>query len=172
MVGTSNYIARPSGSQTGALLVAITVSLVAYVAAAAGLAGCAVGSAQQPPTAPSQPANWSLTFHLTGGFAGYDRQMDLASSGAATVADRRRNVTRAAQISADDLKTINALVAGAHSTDVRAPGCADCFDYTLDIQGASGPITIRANDAGMSGSDAAPLVTALSQLLNKHLNQL
>jgi hypothetical protein len=168
MVGTFNYIARPSGSQTAALLVAIAVS----VAAAAGLAGCAVGSAQQPPTAPSQPANWSLTFHLTGGFAGFDRQLDLASSGAATFADRRRNVTRAAQISADDLNTVNALVAGAHSTDVRAPGCADCFDYTVDVRGASGLITIRANDAGMSGSDAAPLVTALSQLLNKHLNQL
>jgi hypothetical protein len=172
MVGTSNYIARPSGSQTGALLVAMAVSITVYVAAAAGLAGCAVGSAQQPPTAPSQRANWSLTFHLTGGFAGYDRQMDLASSGAATFADRRRNVTRAAQISADDLKTISTLLASAHTTDVRTPGCADCFDYIVDIQGASGPITIRANDAGMSGSDAAPLINALSQLLNKHLNQI
>ena len=172
MVGTFNYIARPSGRQTGALLVAMAVSMAVFVAAAASVAGCAMGSAQQPPTAPSQPANWSLTLHLTGGFAGFDRQLDLASSGAATVSDRRRNVTRMPQISADDLKTVNALLAGAHATDVRAPGCADCFEYTLDVQGASGPITIRANDAGMSGSDVAPLLTALSQLLNKHLNQI
>src|SRR5262245_22140912 len=139
------------------------IRFLATVACAA-LAACA---SSQTPTTPSQSSPWTLTFHLTGGFAGFDRQLDLSSSGAATVVDRRRQVTRKAQVTGDELMAIASLVSDARTAQVITPGCADCFEYDLDLLRSQSHVTITANDAGLTGSDAAPLLRKLSELLNR-----
>lgn len=147
------------------------VALVCIAGPLAFAADCASGSAQSAPGAPSQSASWTLAYHLSGGFAGFDRQLELSSSGAATATDRRRQLTRTAQVPDDELRAIASMVAAAQSADLRSSGCNDCFEYKLDVQNGDARVTIRANDAGMSGGNAAALVRALRQLVNRILSE-
>ena len=136
------------------------------------LANCASGSAPQAPTAPTTSAAWSLTFHQSGGFAGFDRQLDLTSSGVATVVDKRRNLTRRGQASSEELQAISQMVIAVDPDDARlVPGCADCFEYSLDLQRPGSRLTIHANDSGLTpGVSPEPLVRSLNQLLTRLLN--
>lgn len=146
-----------------ALFVGMAVPVACFVA-------CATGSASGRPTDPSTGSNWALTFVMSGGIAGFDRQLELSSTGAATATDRRRQLTRTAQVPDDELMSIGSLVATTGSLDVRSRGCRDCFEYELDLQADGTHVIVRANDMGLTGTAAAPLVSALSRLLNRVLS--
>lgn len=145
-----------------------SLCVLLMIGAALGLCLACATAASTQPTSPSATA-WTLTFAMSGGIAGLDRQLELTSAGSATAVDRRRKLTRAASVSADELKTIDALVASARSLDARAPGCRDCFEYALDIQSGGNRITVRAHDTAMGGA-AAQLVDTLRELLTRVLS--
>jgi hypothetical protein len=106
---------------------------------------------------------------MSGGIAGLDRHLELSSAGTATVIDRRRKITRTATPSAEELKTIGALIESARSLDTRTPGCRDCFEYAVDIHNAGTRITLRAHDSAMGG-ETAKLLDALRELMTRLLS--
>jgi hypothetical protein len=146
----------------------LSLYLSPIVGAALGLCLACATAASTQPTTPSSAA-WTLTFDMTGGFAGLDRRLELTSDGSATVNDRRRRLTRAAKATDGELKAIGALVATVRSLDSRAPGCRDCFEYALDLQSGGARVTVRANDTGMGG-DSAKLLDALRELMTRILS--
>lgn len=121
---------------------------------------------------PSQSAQqgWRLTFQMSGGFAGFDRQLELASDGTAIATDKRRKRQVSRTIARDELQEIDRLAASVVSTDL--PGrtqCADCLAYSIDLRIAGKQVVIRARDDRLSDSQVGPLIQALSRLQNRLL---
>jgi hypothetical protein len=114
--------------------------------------------------------SWSLTLRVSGGIAGLNREMELASSGSATVTDLRRNRQVRRQILPEELLEIDRLVGAAVSLDVPdQTQCRDCLSYSVELRRRGQQLTIRANDDSLSASKIAPLVHALSRLQNRLL---
>ena len=115
---------------------------------------------------------WRLTFHLSGGVAGFDRKLDVSSNGIATASDlrRKREVTR--QVPRDDLQELDRLVSSAVSADVPSrTRCADCLSYSIDLRTSRTQVTIHARDDSLADSPVGPLIEALSSLLNQSLSE-
>jgi hypothetical protein len=128
------------------------------------LACCAIACATpQPPS-----REWQASFHLTGGFAGVDRSLDVASSGEVTASDRRAGKHASGRATARDLAQLSDLIAIATSPDVAAPSpCRDCFQYEITVRIDGKTTTARTND--ISAGPLQPLVRALIGLLNRGL---
>lgn len=128
------------------------------------LACCAVGcAAPQPPS-----REWQASLHVTGGFAGVDRSLEVASSGAVTADDRHATRHVSGRATARDLSQLSDLIATATWPDSAAASpCRDCFQYEITVRLDGKTTTARTNDVG----DAAlqPLVKALTSLLNRAL---
>jgi hypothetical protein len=117
----------------------------------------------QPPTADS----WQLSFQLSGGFAGVDRRLELASTGDLRARDRRRGTDVAARTPPDDVARIAALLAELKSIDSRGAGrCRDCLEYDLEIQRSGQSLVFHLQDTTLGSSGIAPLVKILTGLLD------
>lgn len=113
---------------------------------------------------------WRLTFTMSGGIAGLNRQLVLESRGAATVIDARRDRQVRGQASRDELLEIEGLVASAAAFEMASTDlCRDCFTYAIDLRVAGRTVTIRANDITLSASKAASLVQALTRMQQRLL---
>jgi hypothetical protein len=143
------------------------------VGACAVIAACSATRAA-PSTAPSAQnpsfAPWNLTFHVTGGFAGLDRKLELASSGELTAMDRKRAMCVAAVAPASEVARIASLIADLPSVDSdRRNDCRDCLQYDVEIHVQGRSLVSRLNDMSLAASGLDPLVTALTALLNRVL---
>lgn len=136
---------------------------------------CHVGGLHptQPASAPSSavPAEeaWRLEFHLSGGFAGLNRELELSSTGELSAADRRRDTHVAARVSSDEIAKIGSLIPVTPASPTGKSGCADCFlyDITLHVRGRS--VVVRTDDISLAGSDIEPLIRSLVALLDRAL---
>jgi hypothetical protein len=133
------------------------------------LMACAEGAPLRAPARQGPRPPWTLSLEVSGGFVGLDRRLDLASDGAATASDRRRQIVRKLRATDTELKTIGALVATARPLDARSKECRDCFQYELQLLSGRDTIVIRSDDVGLRGTDAEQLITALSRLLDRAL---
>jgi len=128
------------------------------------LACCAIAC-----TAPQAPSrDWQASFHLTGGFAGVDRSLEVASSGEVTASDRRATKHVFGRATARDVAQLSDLIATATWPDSAAPSpCRDCFQYEITVRIDGKTTTARTND--VSAGPLQPLVRALTGLLNRAL---
>jgi hypothetical protein len=110
---------------------------------------------------------WRLEIHLSGGFAGLNRELQLSSTGELSANDRRRDTHVTARVSADEISKIGSLIPVAPASPSRKTGCADCFlyDLTLHVRGRS--VVVRTDDVSLAGSDIEPLVRNLVALLDR-----
>jgi hypothetical protein len=135
-----------------------------------GLIVLCLGTPDVPHAGASEPfqttdEGWRLTFTLSGGIAGLNRQLVLDNSGAATASDRQRDRQVRRQVSRDDLLEIERLVAVAVSFQMPAEDvCRDCLVYAIDLRVAGRTVTIRANDITLAGSKVGPLVRAVTRV--------
>jgi hypothetical protein len=143
----------------------------------AGLIVCCLACSSRAASAPS-PAqrsgdeSWKVTFRMSGGFAGFRRELEVSSSGAATATDEKRRQRVTAQVPGDELLFIGSLVTAAKPSEASRPGsCRDCLEYDIEITSAGRRVTVRANDATLAGSDASRLVDALRRLQDRLLSQ-
>jgi hypothetical protein len=136
------------------------------------IAGCArAGVGASPSNRVSQQA-WRLTFHLSGGFAGLDRGLDLTSTGEASATDNRRKRQVSGPALPDELQTIDRLVTSAVSTDTRnPPQCRDCFTYLIELQTSQGLVRMRIGDPALADSNVTLLIRALTNVQNRLLSQ-
>lgn len=124
-------------------------------------------AAADRPAPPGQPQTWSLSFRVSGGFAGSNRSLDLSSAGGLVAIDARRHVRREARAPAPDLAEIAAALDAVSSVSSRRTAeCRDCLEYELTIRKADRSVVVRLQDATLDGSGAEALVRRLTKLLD------
>ena len=116
--------------------------------------------------------NWHIDLALSGGFAGYQRTLDLASSGELTVTNHRISKQITARAPQKDLEEITALVDKAQSYQPTKPmqTCSDCFLYTLDIRRDGQTLSVRVDDSVLVESGFEPLMSILTRLMDQALS--
>ena len=131
------------------------------------LAACAMAQTASPPAQTAITDSWQLSFHLSGGFAGVDQRLELASTGALTARDRRRGTDVSARAPAEDMARIAALLADLKAIDSGGRStCRDCFEYDIEIQTRGRSLVFHLQDTSLSNSGMEPLVKALNSLLD------
>ena len=141
-------------------------AVLQILVAVAFVTACAPTIAQPPPAGGGRrPANrWQLTLHVSGGVAGLDRSLDLASSGETRATDLRLGTRISRQAAENELAA--ALKAAPSS---RNAVCRDCLEYSLDLQRGAERLVFQLDDSSLSRSDAEPLVSTLAGILNRLL---
>lgn len=128
---------------------------------------------QQFVTAPSAPVPvgepWRLEIHLSGGFAGLDRQLELSSTGELTASDRRRDTHFTARLPAGDIAQIDSLIPVAPAESARRTGCADCLLYDLTLHAHGQSVVVHLDDTSLGRSGVEPLIKRLLTLLDRAL---
>lgn len=115
---------------------------------------------------------WQLTLQLTGGIAGIDRQLELASTGELKVNDRRRGTHAITQASASELTQISSMVADLKSADaVRRSTCRDCIQYDITVRLSGRTLVFSVNDVSLVGTPVEPLIKVLGDALNRELSR-
>ena len=134
---------------------------------------CAPGcGAQRVGTPPAQNESWRLTFHVSGGFAGLDRQLTLTEPGDAVATDGRRNRQINRQVSGNELQEIDQLVKSVTALDAPTrTQCRDCLEYFIDVRMPGRQVTVRASDDGLADSNQALLARALTRVVNRLLSE-
>jgi hypothetical protein len=145
----------------------VCVELVAL----ALLSGHALASEARPLLQANQSAAWTVTFRITGGVAGFDREVTVSAAGGATAVDRRRRIERTDRVPDSELSTIASLLPGVEPRNRDRPGsCGDCLAYTIDVQRNGRLITAHVDDMSLAASRLEPVVTALNRLLGRMLS--
>jgi hypothetical protein len=145
------------------------LSLLSGVLVISGAAACA---ASEPPiqTEPAftlTPADvWHLSFRLSGGFAGFDRELQIESTGELRATDRRRSRATSARVPAGELARIRAAIVTLPAAPPPDDGlCRDCLTYEIRLTTDKRSLTTRLNDMNVSASGLSDLVDALKNLL-------
>jgi hypothetical protein len=117
------------------------------------------------PFAQTADDTWRLTFTLSGGIAGLNRQLVVEKGGAATAIDAHRNQQVHRQIAREDLSEIERLAASLASFEKTAADmCRDCLIYAIDLIVSGRTVRIRASDLTLSTSKASALVQTLTRV--------
>ena len=136
---------------------------VSFLSACGGMGASEPVPAATPAQASSCMADeWSLEFHRTGGFAGFDEALALNSKGDLVVDSANPQTNFERTLSADEVMRITDLLKAACPFE-PAPGsdnCADCFGYTLTVDTGGKTYRLEANDVTMTDEQSA-LTSAL-----------
>jgi len=143
---------------------------------------CGVAAAAAPEIHPrSQPATqtepitvapgdvWHLSFHLSGGFAGIDRELQLDSTGKIGATDRRRSLSASSRASASELARVRQLLISWPAPQLDDGGCRDCLIYEVHLTTGKRSLNARLNDVSLAASGLADLVETLKQVLTRTL---
>lgn len=133
--------------------IALILSVLALL-----LAGCS-GDAS------TKPMPWSgLTYHMTGGIAGFDRLVTIGSDGAYTVAERGRSEAKG-KLSPAALKQLGERIAGVQWRSLQPkyvdPRIADAIFETVKVTTKEKVHTV---EVGTGGAPPAALSELLDQL--------
>lgn len=127
--------------------------------------------ADQPQVLPSPTASWQLTFTQSGGLAGVNLGLQIASDGQLTAQDNRSGKSVTGQLDAATLRKLSGLVSSVALAGSQSPGssCADCFLYDVQITSAGRTTHIQADDTTLGSSGAQELIALLQQLRDNAL---
>ena len=117
-------------------------------------------------TACSAPANWTIQYNRSGGFAGFNQSLTLHSDGSLTIQSENPPANVQKSISKEQASAITNLLVQAcpFTMEPNDMGCADCFIYTLNIQMNGQTYVMLATDVALT-DEVYPLIDVLSQLL-------
>jgi hypothetical protein len=125
----------------------------------------------ESPTKSSSPdcapaSNWTIEYHRTGGFAGFDQSLTLKSDGSLAVQSKKPPLEKQATLPADHLKAVNDLLVQACPFELaQSQGvCADCYMHSLEIQMDSRFYSVQATDTTLT-EELQPLIGALDEFL-------
>lgn len=148
----------------------LAVTIVLFVVACSGRPASKPASPDGPPSQTDcNPAQWTIDFTRSGGFAGQTLSLHLLSSGSLTASGPGAQVRGKAP--ADKLAQIGQLLREACPYLGTAGGnlrdCQDCFSYSLQV-GLAGQTFLTQVTEGHLGS-LGPLIGALNSLLETAL---
>jgi len=114
----------------------------------------------------STPANWTIQFNRSGGFAGFKQSLTVHSDGSLTIQSENPPANVQKSISKEQVSEITNLLAQACPFKMQPNdvGCADCFIYNLNIQMNGQSYGMLATDVTLT-DEVYPLIDMLSQLL-------
>jgi hypothetical protein len=126
-------------------------------------------SALEPTTqVPTARAEWRVTLRVSGGFAGVDKELQLASTADFIAIDRRRNLHVSGQLLPEEADRIRSLIDGAKSHDTaRQDDCRDCLLYDIQLQTDRQSMAWHLSDAGLAASGFEDLVTSLRAVMER-----
>lgn len=135
------------------------------------LAGC-TSPASAPTKVSASEREWTMIkMTHSGGIMGLSRSIKISANGKFMVTGERAAKKIKGELSAAELSALNRQIS-ALKDSFNQPGdtmCADCFVYALDIQGKGKGIRVQLNDITMPASGFEPLVTFLSEMIDKSL---
>ena len=116
-------------------------------------------------TPPPIENTWSVTMTQSGGIAGIMRTVAVSSDGSYTVTDERSNHSSTNQLTEEEVNTLKSLVETFQFTSSQSrSGCADCFEYELEIESNGKKMIVNADDISLPDSGAGELVMFLQNL--------
>ncbi len=120
---------------------------------------------------PSPTGKWTVSMHLSGGIAGLSQSIEILSDGAVTAKDERSNRIAKRQLISGELTKLASLISSAslQSPTGHPTGCADCFNYNIQINSDSGRFTAQLDDVSLPDSGMELLVRYLGKLMNQML---
>ncbi|MFZ5820689.1 MAG: protealysin inhibitor emfourin [Chloroflexota bacterium] len=97
------------------------------------------------------PKSWSLTFHRTGGFAGFDQRLTVNSQGELEIRSEQPPAVSSRTLSPEELAGLAAALIQACPFEAPADRakCADCFTYELAIQWGDRDYRLQATDVNL-----------------------
>ena len=112
--------------------------------------------------------DWSLEFHRSGGFAGFDESLTLNSDGELSVDSNNPQAEFHRTLPKDDLNHIVDQLEAACPFEAVSiqDDCADCFSYTLTIHTNSQIIRYQATDVNLT-EDLSILTSTLQSYFNE-----
>lgn len=114
---------------------------------------------------PIETEEWSLRMTQSGGIAGINRTVEILSDGSYTLTDERNNQNVTKELSKEQLSELQTLISALefHAPQSRS-GCADCFEYAIEIESGGKKMIFNADDVSLPDSGAGELVTFLQKL--------
>jgi hypothetical protein len=109
---------------------------------------------------------WQIRFFVSGGFAGRSRTLQVNNKGQLTAEDAVSQTQVKAQLPADDLNGLGALVASLQPPNVadHLSRCADCFNYDVAVSSGDRLLKFQGDDTTLQGSGWQELVGRLMTL--------
>jgi hypothetical protein len=141
------------------------------------MSACGASSAPNSPTTATsgsldaQATAWRIHFTQSGGFAGMQRELEVAGAGDLTARDLRRKREVQVQLADAERSRLLTLLREAPA-ESRARGnaqCNDCLEYQVDATIDSRRIFARVVDTQLETSGFGPLVKALAEVLTRTL---
>ncbi|MFZ5911252.1 MAG: protealysin inhibitor emfourin [Chloroflexota bacterium] len=98
------------------------------------------------------PKSWSLEFHRTGGFAGFDQSLTVNSQGELEIQSEQPPAVSSGTLSPEELAELAEVLTGAcpFETPADRAKCADCFVYDLAIQWGDRNYRLQATDVNLT----------------------
>lgn len=133
------------------------------------LASCSPFASTKPASQPlpSPGQDWSAVLTQTGGFAGVDLTVEVASDGQLTARDQRTGREVTEKLSPQSRSKLSRLILATESSargQMKQSACADCFLYELQIQMNGRTSYTRVDDTRLQDSGVADLIAFLQDL--------
>src|SRR5512143_1138369 len=149
------------------------LSLILLALLAAACAPLTPAPTQIPLATPevALQGNWMIGLTQSGGIMGMMREMEISSDGQFKITDDRTGKTVSGQLTADQLTQLKNLVSGsAYRRSSVSTSCADCFNYTVEIDSSTGQrIVAQADDVSLQASGMSSLIEFLRTLMQDAL---
>ena len=121
----------------------------------------------------AKTSEWIVALGVSGGFAGWIKNISVDSSGKTIVNDLRQNKSSQKIISNKELSELSKLLEQLKSSTLEPEStkpsslCSDCFQYELSIRWQNGQILASLNDINLTESKANKIVLFLRDILTK-----
>jgi len=148
----------------------IKAQLVIFIAFL--LAGCITQG--QATGLKNKQEQWSVVLVISGGFAGWMRNISVDTRGALIINDLKRNKSIRKQLNNSELASLSNLVTkqkSIYQTDVvteLSQKCKDCFHYKLSIRWHNRQQLVSLNDLNLPKSSYNKIINFLKEMTIKY----
>jgi len=119
----------------------------------------------------SQTKSWEAELSVTGGIAGVQKGIKIASTGEVILSDANRSLELQERLSEEEIEKFTRLVTSIKDVKVASnpPACADCFQYQLNVSVDGTQIQATVNDLNLPNSGIAPLISEMITLMENSI---
>lgn len=142
-----------------------------------GLSGCIPqAQSEKSISAPSSEniQKWTVLLSISGGFAGWMKNISIDSSGTLIINDIKRNKSIRNKVNNNELGALYNLLVdikdlkSEHQSTKFTNTCADCFNYELSIRSHNRQLLVTLNDINLSKSGFRHVVIFLRKMVTKY----
>lgn len=147
----------------------ILALMMVFLSACGGPAETELAPAATPTRARTCLDNaWTLEFHRSGGFAGFDESLTLNSSGELVVESTNPQAAFERSLSTKEIQRIAEFLRAACPFEPasKATDCADCFLYAVTVRTEGEKYQFEATDVNLTGEQSV-LVSELQKYFEK-----